>query len=399
METLFEKHNRYLKATPMSIMRSCSDKIFWTERLISIQGAKGVGKSTMIRQYIIRNYPLHSRKALYCSMDSVYFSTHSIVDLAEQFYSQGGEHLFLDEIHKYEGWSREIKEIYDLYPTLKVVISGSSLLSILNEDADLSRRCVKHTIQGLSFREYLHFTKGIELPVYSLDDIVNKAYQISDDIHSKCMPLESFNNYCEYGYYPFSIEGLETYYTKIEQTVTHIIDVEMTQLRKVDISNVRKIKAIVEFLANQVPYLLDTSKMSRIIGVSRNTIEQYLTHLCDAKIINLLPSQTKSLTKIGKPEKIYLENPNMIYALSGAKPQIGTIRECFVVNQLSANHKVEYGKENGDFFIDSKYTFEVGGRDKDFGQIAGVPDSYIIADNMDEPSGRRIPLWMLGFLY
>ena len=400
MDSLFLKHDRYYTETSTEIVRECIGEIDWDARLISIQGPKGVGKSTLIRQFIKLNYPPHSRKALYCSMDSLYFSSHSISELVESFVSMGGERLFLDEIHKYAGpWSTELKELYGLYPRLKVVISGSSLLKILNSDADLSRRCVRHDIQGLSFREYLRFYRGLDFPKVSLESILASPFELADSVMSKCHPLEYFKDYLRNGYYPFYLEGAKSYYTRIEQAVCYTLEVELPELRLVDISGVVKLKKLMDIISDQVPFELDASKLSRAVGATRETVVQYLHYLGRAKMLNLLFSGSKDYAKLARPDKLYLENSNMLYALCSNSPEIGTVRETFAVNHLGVDHKVEYGKERGDFKVDGKYTFEVGGSDKGFSQIAGVKDSYVLADDIEVPSGRKIPLWMIGFIY
>ncbi len=399
MESLFSKHNIYLQGTPTEIVRDLMFQIEWDSRLLSIKGPKGVGKSTLMKQYIRRNYPSGSRKALYCSVDSIYFSNHTLVELADSFVKIGGERLFLDEIHKYEGWSSEIKEIYDLYPELKVVISGSSLLQILSGDADLSRRCIPYTLQGLSFREFLLFEKGIELPVCPLQDIQERPWEVCELVKGKCNPLEHFSEYLRRGYYPFYYDNPTTYFTSIENVVSYIVDFELPQVRKVDIANTRKLKALLSVLANNIPFQVDITNLAGKIEIERNTVLAYLKHLDEAKLIKLLYSDLMSVKKMQKPDKIYIDNTNLLSALSDKGGDIGTLREIFAVNQLSYGHQVEYGKLTGDFKIDGKYYMEIGGKDKSFRQIADIQDSYIFADDLEFPQGAKIPLWTLGFLY
>ena len=400
MESLFAKSDQYIAGTPMKFIRSVMSEIEWSARLIAVQGAKGVGKSTLLRQYIKSNYPAHSRKALYCSLDSLYFSTHSITDLVDNFRKRGGEFIVLDEIHKYSGpWSMELKELYDLYPDIKIVISGSSLLKILNADADLSRRCIRYTIQGLSYREYLDFYKNISLQPVKLDNLLENPFALADKVLEKCHPLEFFQDYLECGYYPFYQEGPATYQNRIEQIVNYTLEVELTELKLVDISGVRKLKKLVNIIAQEVPFQLDASKLARTVEASRETVVQYIHYLGKAKILNLLFSGAKSYLKLAKPDKLYLENTNMLYALCSKTPETGTVRETFSICMLNKSNNVEYGKEKGDFKVNGKYTFEIGGPDKGFSQISGVSDSYIFADSIEIPSGRKLPLWMLGFLY
>jgi len=398
MESLFAKHQRYLANTPMKYIRELMHEINWDYRLISIKGPKGVGKSTLMKQYILKNYPNGSRKVLYCTLDSIYFSSHTILELAEEFAMIGGERLFLDEIHKYPNWSKEIKEIYDLYPNLKVVISGSSLIKILNGDADLSRRCMPYDMQGLSFREFLIFDCGKVVAPRDLNTILQDPHSLCNEVNSLCHPVEKFREYLRLGYYPFYFEDKKGYYTHVEQVVNFIIEQELPSERKVDVANVRKIKALLGILANLVPFEVNISSLSGAIGLERNTVIAYLNYLEEAKLLKLLYSDLISIKKMQKPDKIYLDNTNLSFALS-ENANIGTLRETFALNQLGHSHEIEYGKTQGDFKIDGKTTFEIGGRDKSFKQIAGVDNSYILADDIEYPIGNKLPLWVIGFLY
>ena len=403
MDTLFRKHDRLLANTSMDIVRDQMNQIHWNAQIISIMGPKGVGKSTLLRQYIKRNYRIGDRKALYCSADSVDFSTRTLVELAEQFFINGGELLIVDEIHKYKpgtsDWSKEVKEIYELFPKLKLIVSGSSLLKLKEGDADLSRRAIKYTMPGLSFREALRFYHGLDFPKWTLEDILTHPFDLWEMVTSKCKPVVHFKEYLEKGYYPFLLEGEGEYFTRIEQVVNYIIETELPQICRVDVANIRKLQALVKLIAEEVPFELNANKIAGSMEIGRDTVVEYLKYLGDAKILNLLYSDRKKTGKLSKPDKVYLENPNLLYAIAPDKVEIGTARESFAVNSLSESHLVEYGKAHGDFKIDSKYTFEIGGRSKDFSQIAGIPDSYIFADDWDMPDGAKLPLWMLGFLY
>ncbi|MCQ2343964.1 MAG: AAA family ATPase [Paludibacteraceae bacterium] len=406
METLIDKYTRIIKATSMDFERHCMSsgkkEINWDTPLMALRGQKGVGKSTLMLQYIKRNYSLGDRSVLYCSCDWSYFATHTILELVDVFWKNGGKHIFLDEIHKYENWSSEIKEIYDTYPELKIVISGSSLLKLMEGESDLSRRCINHEIQGLSFREFLHFYKNIELPVSSLDDILKNSWEICEMVNDKCKPLPMFKEYLRYGYYPYykKLKNPIDYQSAIEQVMNYVIDDELPRICGVDFSNTRKIKALMNILASTEPFEVDISRFSVQSGLQRNTIIGYLSHLDNANMINLLYSDYNNIKKMQKPDKIYLENSNIHYALAPTKDvHIGTIRETFAVNQLSYQHKVEYSKSRADFSIDDKYTFEIGGKDKGFEQIAGIPDSYVFADDIEYPSGEKLPLYLLGLMY
>ena len=401
MKNLFDKHVRFYKQTPMSIIRQCGLEINWDTPLLALRGSKGVGKSTIMLQYIKQHYSISDRTVLYCSCDGAYFASHTLLDLVSQFYKNGGKHLFLDEIHKYPNWSREIKEIYDLYPSMRVVISGSSLLSLQEGDADLSRRCVNHDIQGLSFREFLHFYHGIDVPKYSLEQLLANPWPLVEEVNDKCRPLQYFQDYLQYGYYPYylQLKNIIDYNTTIEQVVGYIVDDELPRICKVDVQNTRKIKALINILAISVPYEIDVKRLSIQSALQRTTVLEYFNYLNKAKILNLLYSDYYNAKKMQKPDKILMDNSNMLYALASQPVNIGTVRETFAVNQLSRSHLVEYAKIGGDLRVDGKYVFEIGGADKDFAQIADMPDSYILADDIEYPSGNKLPLWIIGFLY
>lgn len=398
MEVLFKKHKLLISQVSMDIVREMMNVINWEKPLVAVRGSRGVGKTTIIRQYIKKTYGVDAGDALYCVMDSMYFTSHSLLDLAEKFHLMGGRHLFLDEVHKYPTWSKELKEINDLYPNLKITFSGSSLIQIINADADLSRRVLSYTMSGLSFREYLLFYKGIALPKYTLNQILNDADSICELVNSLCVPQKLFEEYLKVGYYPF-YDGVEQeYYSRIDNVISFIIDQEMTQFCGVEPAYTRKLKAMLMYLADNLPYEVNISKLSSYLEISKLTVLSYLSSLEKAELIHLLYADNKSVTKMQKPDKIFLHNPNLLYAL-GSLVNIGTIRECFFVNQLSVNHELEYGKSTGDFKIDGKITVEIGGPDKSFKQIADIPDSYIFADMIELPIGKKLPLWLAGMLY
>ncbi|WP_455536718.1 ATP-binding protein [Prevotella koreensis] len=398
METLFKKHRMLISQTNTKIVREIMKSIDWEKQLVAISGSRGVGKTTLVRQYILETYGARPDKALYCVMDGMYFTNHSLLDLAEQFYNMGGEHLFLDEVHKYPTWSKEIKEIIDLWPSLKITFTGSSLIQILNADADLSRRVLAYDMAGLSFREYLRFYKNISIPKYSLEEILQNADNICDEVCEKCHPLPYFEEYLKVGYYPFYDGNEEEYYSRIENVVSFIIDQEMTQFCGVEPAYTRKIKAMLMFLSDNLPYEVNIAKLASYLELNKTTVLSYLSSMQKAELLNLLYTDIKSVTKMQKPDKIYLHNTNILNTLS-TKKNIGTIRECFAVNQLSVCHTVEYGKIHGDIKIDGKITFEIGGKDKSFEQIANVPDSYILADQIEFPIGKKLPLWIIGLIY
>ena len=398
MEALFKKHKMLISQINTGIVREMMHSVNWEKQLVAIRGSRGVGKTTLIRQYIKQKFGISAGEALYCVMDSMYFANHTLLELAEQFHLMGGTHLFLDEVHRYPTWSREIKEIIDLYPNMKITFTSSSLIQILNADADLSRRVLSYTMEGLSFREYLQFYKGIHIPVYSLEDILTNYDDICAETNKLCHPQPLFEEYLRVGYFPFYDGEEEEYYSRIENVIDFIVGQELPQFCGVDAANTRKVKALIQFLADSVPYELNIAKLSARLELNKNTVLSYINSLGRAELLLLLYSDSKTITRLQKPDKIYLHDPNMFYAL-GYGEKIGTIRECFLINQLSVNHTVEYGKEQGDFIIDGNITIEVGGPDKTFVQVANIPNSYIFADRIELPVGKKLPLWMAGLVY
>jgi len=322
MELLFKRQDRLLEVTPMQIVRQCAQNINWDARMLAIRGPKGVGKSTMMLQYIKSHYAPLDRQVLYVSCDSNYFANHSLLDLAEQFYLMGGKHLFLDEVHKYENWSGELKEIYDSYPSLRVAVSGSSLLSMMEGDADLSRRCINHDIQGLSFREFLHFYKGIDLPQYALEQVLANPSELIQKVNAVCRPVAMFHEYLQFGYYPYYLDNAMDYYVAIEQVVNRIIDDELPRICKVELSNTRKIKALLTVIANSEPYEVDITRFSAQSGLKRDTIVVYLNYMHKAKLLNLLYCDLKNVKRLQKPDKIYLDNPNLLYVFGDMNVQL-----------------------------------------------------------------------------
>jgi hypothetical protein len=398
METLFKKHKILISQVDMTIVRDTIKHIDWSKPLVAIRGSRGVGKTTMIRQYIRLNYGTEAGEALYCAMDSMYFTTHSLLDLCERFYIMGGKHIFLDEVHKYPNWSKEIKEISDLYPNLQITFTGSSLLQILNADADLSRRVLSYIMHGLSFREYLLFYHGISLPIHNLEEILANTDAICAEINAVCQPQKLFMEYLRVGYYPFYDGNEAEYYSRLENVITFIIEQEMVEFCKIDSAYTRKLKAMLLYLAGNVPYEVNIAKLAAYLELSKNTVLSYMSSMQRAELLQLLYSDNKSVTKMQKPDKIYIHNTNMLCALTD-HANIGTLRECFAINQLSCNHTVEYGKAAGDFKVDGKWTFEIGGPDKSFDQIADLPNSYVFADFTNVPVGKKLPLFLLGFTY
>ena len=403
MESLFERHIEYLSDVPTEFERGLMRTIDWDSRLILIRGPKGVGKSTLMMQYILKHFEVTDRHALYCSADTSYFSTHSLVETASAFVRQGGCYLFIDEIHKYEGWSREIKEIYDLHKSLKLVLSGSSLIQLNDGQADLSRREDVYDMPGLSLREYLWFRTGKTIEPIPLDQLLVNAPSYCLEVRKLYHPLEFFEDYLKRGYYPFSFEKPKTYKTLIENVTNYTIESELTKFRGVSQDNTRKIKALLQVVAEMLPYLVDISKLSKSVSIDRVTLIRYLKYLDEAKLTRSLFMELDKITDLQKPEKILFDNSNLVYALSIKQPETGTIRETFFCNQLaSAGHTVEYsGSKTGDFRIDKRIIIEVGGKSKDYSQISDedIPHAALAVDDTDYATTKKIPLWAFGFLY
>ena len=401
MEKLFERHDAYISTISMDYVRDMMQRINWDARLIVIRGPKGVGKSTLMKQYIKSHFDADDRHVLYCSADTNYFSTHTLVDVADTFVKRGGKWLFIDEVHKYTGWSREVKEIYDLHPDLHIILSGSSLIQINDGQADLSRRILIYDMPGLSLREFIRLDQGLDIESTTLDQLLTSPNQYCRKVMSLCRPLEHFANYRRFGYYPFFLEGKEAYYDKVENVINYIVDVELPKHRGIDVGNTRKIKALLQVISQMTPYEVDIAKLSKATGIMRTTVLKYLTHLEEACLICRLFTDLKNVTDLQKPDKVYLDNTNLLYTLSPEKPEIGTVRETFFANQLaSAGHKVEYaGYKRGDFRVDDAIVIEVGGQDKGFSQISGQENAYVAADDIESAYMGKIPLWAFGFLY
>ena len=400
METLIRRHLNRMQTVNSDFVRSMMDKIDWNERLLMIKGQKGVGKTTLMLQRILQEFgPTNTTDVLYTSLDNIYFGTHNLLDFIEKFHAQGGRFLFLDEIHKYKDWSLEVKNAYDEFPDLHIVMSGSSLMNLTDGEADLSRRCIVYSMPGLSFREYLQMFYQKHFRERTLDDILTDGNSICAEVKAQVNPLPLFSDYLKYGFYPFLKEGRNNYHLRIENIVNTVLEVELPQLCRLDTGNIRKIKALLGILASNVPYTVDTVKLSTMAGLSRTTLLQYLQNLGEAHLIQLLYSDIQSVKRLQKPDKIYPDNPNMMYALSDTNINEGTLRESFFVSQLAVGHEVEYSKSSADFTIDHKYTIEVGGRSKDGKQIANIANGFIASADEEYVIGNKIPLWLFGFLY
>lgn len=399
METLFRYSNRRIDRVNTDFKRYLWHDINWDSRLIGITGARGAGKTTLLLQYL--KDELHhatEKEKIFVNLDDLYFTRNTLIDFADQFVKQGGKYLFLDEVHKYPGWSKEIKNIYDYFDELKIVFTGSSALDIYKGNVDLSRRALHYKLYGLSFREYLELKHNITIPVISLKDILEKSDDYARSVLNKIKPLKYFNEYLAKGYYPFFKEDEKEYHRRLQQTINHVLENDLPVIARVDHTSIFKLKKLFSILADLVPYKPNISKLSKQVEVSRETLVKYLLLLESADLLALLKSDSHGINRMNKPEKIYLSNPNMMFALTEIASNPGTIREVFFYNQLLVKHKVRYSSK-ADFTIDSTYTFEIGGKSKGTKQIAGLDDAFIAADNIEYPYQNKIPLWLFGFLY
>ncbi|WP_288983664.1 AAA family ATPase [uncultured Treponema sp.] len=398
MEKLIELFRKKMTVPLPVFERELERKINWNARLISVRGSRGTGKTTLFLQHIKKTFSNNLNKVLYVNLDNIYFSNNTLVELAEKFSSRGGTHLFIDEVHKYENWSKEIKNLYDDFPELHIAFTGSSLLEILNGRADLSRRILVYELTGLSFREYLSLIKAHDFPIFTLEEILKNNEQISAEIASKIKPFEFFDDYLSFGYYPYFLEGKDDYFNRLNETLNMILEVELPMLRGLEIAYIPRIKKLLAVIGESAPFIPNITQLATKIGISRQTLLIYLKYLEDAKLINQLYKKSRGLSVLEKPEKILMENTNLIELFNGENANTGSRRETFVLNQLLHSHKVDFSEES-DFFVDSKYTFEVGGKNKKRKQIQEIPDSYIIADDIEFGTDRRIPIWLLGFMY
>jgi len=397
MDTLIEKSYQKVREVDTRFIRSIMEKIDWNDRLIGIRGSRGVGKTTLLLQRI-KKFLGNTGETLYVSLDNLWFAEHNLLNLVDFFVKRGGKFLFLDEVHKYPKWSQAIKNIYDDFPSLKVVFTGSSLLEILNARADLSRRAIVYNIQGLSYREFLNITQKTDFQSVSMSDILKNHREISDEVLSKVKPLQFFNDYLQHGYYPFFTEGLTRFSYRLEEIVNLILEVELPLLRNVDPAYVPKIKQLLQIVAESVPFIPNIENLSKRIEIHRNTLLSYLYYLRETRLTNHLQKDIFGINRLQKPEKIYLENTNLAYTLAEKNADIGNMRETFFLNQLSYNHTVEY-PNSGDFWVDNKFLFEIGGKSKSEKQIKNTNNAYIAADNIEYGFDKKIPLWLFGMLY
>lgn len=389
MDQLYAIMRQLVNEVPDRFHRYLYGQINWDNRMLGIVGPRGTGKTTMFLQHIKAERSFED--ALFVSADAMYFAGHTLFDMADSFVKNGGMYLYIDEVHKYDGWSRELKSIYDAFPQLHVYFTGSSILDIEKGDADLSRRAPKYELQGLSFREFLGMCEGIDVPVHSLDDILEHKVELLQVKH----PLPLFRKYLERGYYPF---GSDPDFTiELGQVVNRTLEVDIPLYANMTVATGRKLRRLMALAATLVPFKPNFTKLASQIGVSRNNVEEYLVYLEKAGMIARLEAAPTGINALGKVEKVYLDNTNLLYNLGNGHEDIGTVRETFFFNQMRVNWDV-YAAPSSDFLIDD-VTFEVGGKNKGPQQLKGAKKGYVVKDDIEYGHGNVVPLWAFGLTY
>lgn len=396
IQPLYNNYHRKIAKVSLKFKRYLYNNIHWNSRIIGIKGARGVGKTTMLLQHIVENYQ-DIDKTLYASLDDLWFSTHSLLDLVDWADSHGINRLYLDEVHRYDKWSQTLKNIYDNYPEMSIVYTSSSLLMMDNAQTDLSRRQTLYTLHGLSFREFLSFEGILHIDPIPFDELLQEHVQKAMQIVRKVKITPLFENYLKYGYYPFYKETVEDFTDRLRQITSVVIDSDLPAVEKVSFETLQKVRKLLMIISEKVSFEPNMSELWKQLSTNNDLGLRMLYALDKAQILTLLSSKAKSYKYLYKPDKIFLNNTNLMNALC---PNVdkGNERETFFVCQMHVTKDVKRPK-NGDFLIDDKYLFEVGGKNKTFNQIADIPNSYLAIDNTEVGFGCRIPLWMFGFSY
>lgn len=397
IEGLYLTSNRLVARTTTTFHRYLYNQIKWNARMIGIKGARGVGKTTMLLQRIKEVFTDTPEKALYVSLDNMWFKTHSLSEVIEYHYTHGGTHIFIDEIHKYNNWQTLIKNIADEYPDLHVVYTGSSMLKIDHNEGDISRRQLIYTMHGMSFREYLAFEEIIDVHAISLEELLANHQRIAMGVTAEVKILEHFDKYLKYGYYPFYKIDCDGFDQRLQSVIHTILYEDLPAVEDITYETINKTERMLMILAEHVPQTPNMNELYSLLNTNRNLGIKMLYLLERAALLSLLTSEAKNMRQLAKPDKIFLNNSNLMYALT-PHTQVGTIREVFFCNQLAATNEINYPKQ-GDFLVNHRYLFEVGGRKKSFEQIKDIPDSFLAVDNIETGHANRIPLWMFGLLY
>jgi len=396
MEELLFEFQAKIARVSLDIKRYLIREIDLDNRLIAVKGARGAGKTTLLLQLAKLHMPLKS--TLYVSLDHIYFFENKLYHLAKEFVLFGGTHLLLDEVHKYPDWSREIKLIYDNLPELRVIFTSSSILEIYKSESDLSRRAVVYHLKELSFREFITFETQKELPVYSFSEIIGRHNEIATELLKEIKPFPLFEKYLKTGAYPYYKENERGYIQKLQNTINLIIEVDINAVEDLQYDTLIKLKKLLITVASSAPFTPNITKLSEKVGVSRNMLVQSIKILERAGLVNELYKDSTGIGVLTKPEKLYLNNTNLMYALAKENTNTGNVRETFFLNQFKGLHEINLS-ETADFVIDKAYTFEVGGKNKTRKQIAGTEKAYLAKDGIEIGFGNRIPVWLFGFMY
>lgn len=396
IQPLLNTYQRKLAATDLRFKRYLYNRIDWRVRLIGIKGARGVGKTTLLLQHIKENFQ-NTDEALYVSLDNLWFENHSLEELVEFLYAHGVSHIYFDEVHRYNNWTTLLKHFYDSYPELNIVYTGSAILPIDNSVADLSRRQSLHSLNGLSFREYLEYEGVVTMPPVKWSELLSQHIRYAQKYTSGIKVLKHFERYLQTGYYPYYKEAGADYRMRVGEVVRLVIESDMPSVENLTYTTIQKIKKLLMVIAENVPLAVNINKLAAQLESTRDQVLKMLYLLDRAGLLHLLTDKVKDYKHLNGPKKIYLDNANLMYALSDRVSE-GTMRETFFANQVGAIKTLTMPKQ-GDFMVDNRFLFEVGGSRKTFEQIADLPNSYLAVDGIEFGRANRIPLWMFGCLY
>ena len=396
LQTMHAKYLRKLAAVDMTFVRYLYDQINWEVRMIGIKGARGVGKTTLLLQRIKQAFA-DPNEAFYVSLDDFWFQSHTLDELAQWLNSRGVTHLFLDEVHKYPNWSRALKNLYDDYPDMRVVYTGSSMLEIDHSKADLSRRQTLYTLNAMSFREYLEFEGVMRLPAMTLEEVLKSHVVKAMEVSKEIKVLRYFEDYLRRGCYPFYKDSGDDFLLRLDETAKVVMEMDLPAVEDVTYQTIQKAKALLMIIARNVPLEPNIQTLVNELETTRDLCLKLLYALDRAGLLLLLTNEPKSYKHLVKPKKIYLGNTNLMHAFSPSA-EVGTRRETFFLNQVGAVAEVVM-PQKGDFKVNGNRLFEVGGESKTFDQIANIPESYLAIDDIETGYGNRIPLWMFGMLY
>jgi predicted AAA+ superfamily ATPase len=397
MDNLRQKFYDKYTLVQTKVTRDFINQVDWKNRFIGIKGSRGVGKTTLVLQYIKQNYK-PDKHVLYVSLDDLYFAENKLYSMAEEFYKKGGLLLAIDEVHRYSDWAIELKNIYDDMPNLKVIFSGSSLLHLQKAKSDLSRRAVIYAMPGLSFREFLQFETGHKFQRLSLTELLSDPISYAMEVNKKTKPLALFDQYLNYGYYPFYKENKAAYHSKLEEVILTVLEIDIPQFAAIQASNMIYLKKLLTIISKSVPFKPNMSSLSSRTGISLNTLKVYLKLLNESTLLRLLYVDDKGINSLNKPEKIYLNNTNLMFNLGNESTNKGNLRETFFYSQVDDYYSVR-ASTFGDFLVDDKYVFEVGGKNKTTKQTQGIDNAFVVKDDIEIGTEKTIPLWLFGFLY